>query len=220
MVKKSELGELADDIKYLAKNFPKYVKESVYEDASYLGEQMLSGYENYINMHTNYDYDGAFTHISSKDPQPGAQVWIIRDNEHGVRVGLRGDNVAYYEFGTGSIGKGLYPDNVLLNESLWRYGAGPKILQHGKWKNAHFDEVVPKWYKTMLKKGTVSRADTVWMYNGSPRRGLSPGQFIYDAIEEFETSLDASDDGYITKADYKLSRKGIYGYVSASIDKK
>lgn len=232
---KNDLDKLINCLDDIDKNLDDDVMNMLYNDASELGDVMLDGYNNYVATNTyhrsnhsadmeNEDFSYLMAQIGKNGKEitedKPARVWILRDGRNGVRVGLRGDTVAYYEFGTGTHNNEEYPDQALLRAVGWQYGSGSKILQHGKWKNAYANKVVPKWYKTSLAKGIISDSDMVWMYNGYLRRGLPPGAFIYNAIEEYTDDVDGVELSENETHEYRVSKKGIYSYLSQKLNIK
>ena len=233
MIRKSEFGKFADDLRKMSDEFQEDIRDYLRADAEALGEEMLDGYKSYVVNNTyvrgvgpnteGYDYSYLISQTKNgekiSEDKP-AYIYVLPHGKDGMFVGLRGDTVAFYEFGTGTHGKINYPDKRILAEHDWVYGAGAKVLQHGKWRNAYADKAVPKWYRTALKHKVVTRSDMVWMYNKYIRRGLPPGAFIYDAIENFESGGGYEDYGVTENVGYNLSDKGIYGYVSARLNGK
>lgn len=220
---KTPLGELGDKLKKFDKEFQEEVLQALKDDANYLGDEMVEGYDIYVNSHRGVSTEGHFSGIGRNDTIVPARKYVLPDGNGGYRVGLQGRNVAYYEFGTGSVGDGTYPDSVYLNNIGWVYGSGPYVLQGGTWKNRD-NGSIPRWYKTMIGEGkrppkfVISKNDTMWRHRGYMRRGLPAGAFIYDAIDNFESSLD--DDRGTTTSNYKLNRRGIYGIVTAILNNK
>lgn len=257
MSTKKTLKGLSKKLYSLSDDIMKDVVQFANEDGAKLAKQMVDGYYDYVLS------KGRITVWSAKklpkrlaklsrfkyewtemEKMPSALGTIsgaspVRlPSYNGCTVGIRGKDVAYYEFGTGSVGSskvtydnlymGSYPD-----KHGWQYNVGTHIISNpnimgGLSKAEH-------WYGSFVQQNPqiVDPGSPVWMRKRYATRGIEPGGFCYRVIGRYRNALKKADApqtvGYTSKGStytttdedgdaIKLSRGSITNYIRSKLD--
>ena len=149
-------------------------------------------------------------YLQDVDDDQSINVILYETKSGGYGVNVRGPNVLYYEYGTGTRGQSKeHPDKP---DRLNGYGTGKYILQHGEYKNNHsknkpqspswypFDKngsVKPPSYKMATTRTdsalggvrNIKFSDLVWKHKGTVTLGAPAGKFIYTSVELFKSNF-------------------------------
>ena len=160
----------------------------------------------------NYrDYLNENSYLRDVDDDQSINVILYERKRGGYGIKVQGDNVIYYEYGTGT--RGMYSPHPDKPGRLMGYGEkGEYILQFGEYKNNHHKNkpIAPKWYpfnadgsaRKMTSKMLSARtdkdlggvknikfSDLVWKHHGIITKGAPAGKFIYNALKDFRTNF-------------------------------
>lgn len=170
-------------------------------EARYLGNQIVKGYTKYLSENS---------YLSDLDDDQRITVIVNERKDGGYNINLRGKNVLYYEYGTGTRGLENYHEKKPKN--MTGYGEGRDIIHNAKRNNKH---ELPRWYpfnedgspkkpnmllymasadKDLGSVMNIRLSDYVWKHNGIVTKGAPAGKFIYNAVNDYRNYFNRSDD--------------------------
>ena len=251
---KSDLYKKAKHMYSVFEDLPINVIQWAQDDGAELASIMARGYRDYVETEPMDVYKS--TYVSKKDrsenedaskynwehmtPTPkqladdtetslsGATPYSLPAPD-GCNCGIRGRDVAFYEYGTGTAGE-QYSDEEVLEEAFkagWSYNTGAYVTN-----NAH--EKRNRWYASLVNypnfaEDFVYGTSLLWIYKGFAMMGIAGGGFCYQAIREYREALLTSkpsqqSGGYSTierrdgsKVVIKLSRGSVNQYITDAI---
>lgn len=138
-----------------------------------------------------------------------------------VHVFAYGPTLLYYEFGTGTIGSGSYPnDNTMaLQKAGWVYNSGSHVRK--------FKSIVKNWrYQldemtfygsdyTSVKDGYVNSNAKYWLRRNYAIQGIKAQHFIYDTMNEYRNDFKNT-----RSARFNLTKKSIGVTINQLVNKK
>lgn len=156
--------------------------------ATELSTKIKDKYHIYLGKIAEYEHEESDIEISITDTKKG---WVVH---------VKGDNLLYHEYGTGT--RGLQnPHPTHDKDGMKPYGSGRNIIHNGVRAD---NKDAPYWYKlyrdfpgyasNMLSKdlsndfgdGNIRTTDYVWRHNYIITKGLPAGKFVYDSREEIQ----------------------------------
>lgn len=173
------------------------IKKSSVEAARDFAKTLEQKYTAYINRVEN---SGQETHAGSV---------YINETEKGATVGIRGKDVLYQEYGTGTKGE-RKPHPTHNQDGMYPYGSGEYVIHRGRRNNG---DLAPRWYTLYRDYGSsipkmkekswltgkeaerlandfndepIGFNDYVWKHNGIITKGLPTGRFMYDTRKMYE----------------------------------
>lgn len=254
MSAKKTLKGLSKKLLSLSDDIRKDVVQFANEDGAELARQMVAGYYSYVfskgrvTVWRAKPLPKTFAKVSKfryewtemeKMPSALGEVSgaspVHLPNYSGCTVGIRGKDVAYYEFGTGSVGKskvtydnlymGSYPD-----KHGWGYNVGAKIISETNVRGGLLPD--EHWYGSLVQQiGLVG--SPIWIHKGYATQGIEPGGFCYRVIGRYKKALEKSKApqtvAYTSKGStyttsdvngdaIKLSRGSITNYIRSKLD--
>ena len=174
-------------------------------------------------------YADYINNVTNKGIQTNAGMIYMDETEKGARVGIRGKDVLYQEYGTGTRGS-RNPHPTHNQDGMYPYGSGEYVIHGGKRNNG---DSAPRWYRLYrdygaaipkMKKNSWLTGKTaeklandfndepigfneyVWKHNGIITKGLPTGRFMYDTRKQYEDVDELSKNNVLKEAITQLFR--------------
>ena len=219
-----KLDKLLSNIIDYADEFEEEVEYNAGIDAANFAEQLATNYQSYVQSYTrdkelNPDLPGYERIQFTSGRTYGTPTIITKYGKDGFEVIIRGRDIQYQEYGTGDIGaEDPHPEKP----ADWIYSSGANVIRNGKYINGgSVNDVIPKWYKSGVEKGSIDENRAIWMAPFGPTYGLPSGQFVYNTFDEYIHSDDIYGSGYLgsemSQSPYKLNQRNFVTRAKAKI---
>ena len=193
--------EIGNAIQDILKNNEDVKKETSLKLAEELANKINEKYIQNLNRIS----DAGYVHGTGKIKTS------IDETKNGYVVKIRGNDVLYEEYGTGTVGI-QHPHPRHKIDGMKPYGSGRNIVHNGTRK----DGTTPHWYqmyrdfpgglnskgelvrgmenvRTDFGNAPIKSSDYVWKHNGIITKGLPAGKFVYDSCQELRKSTGLGD---------------------------
>ena len=191
--------EIVNAVEDVVKNDDNIKKETSLKVGEELAKTIEQKYTNYIQRISNFEHGTKNVRV------------VVSDTKKGCVVKIRGKDVLYHEYGTGS--RGLAHKHPRHDaDGMKPYGSGQNVIRgteqvkvtyytdkkYGKIKwmyiNKNNGRRTPYWYPLFLDGkdfpndlgGQPTGREYVWRHNGVITKGLPAGRFIYESVKEFK----------------------------------